>query len=241
MGEVLIVGQNYSAERLKHDLENCTLPVGIDVETEGIDPRKEAPASGKGKIVCWSLSLPTLMNNSTTVYSGNRVFLSSSHLRTFSSWLTSEKPKVGHNVTGFDWHMFTNVGINLGGIVADTLVCSRLCNNRPDAKHGLKDLMKYRLGYEPIGEFKKLFRERVRAEHTRNRISNSTRKGIPTVLGTSWSALGASAEVRISEIMDNPSHPLYRTLVEYATLDAKATVELWLNHFKPELESTDYL
>ncbi len=250
---ILVVDENYTTTQLLNDLRTTVLPVGIDVETEGIDPRTDAAAAGKGRIVCWSISLPsegsarglaqsTSGSDHRIPLIGNRIFLREKHLGSLKSWLEDpSKGKVGHNLFGFDRHMFANHGINLRGIIADTLACSRLCNNRPEAKHGLKDLMKYRLGYEPIGEFKKLFVEREIRTCSREAVRKSVRRGIPTTLGTEWSELGATRPTSISAILSNPEHPLRKTLIAYATLDAKATVELYLNHFLPELEGTDYL
>ncbi len=107
-------------ELLDEELDLYDEVYGIDTETEGIDPRSEPPGSGRGRIVCWSIAWER-----DGQY--QRAYLPTSALEVFKDWL--ENPhvkKVGHNIFGFDKHMFMNHGIHLQGIVGDTMHMSKL-------------------------------------------------------------------------------------------------------------------
>ena len=196
--------------------------IGIDTETSGIDPRRESPV-GRGRIVCWSLAT-----------SRARYFLWAKHLSKLKHILESEShPKVGHNVFTFDRHMFANHGIELNGIVGDTMRMARFLRADKRFSVGLKSLMEKLFGYK-IGDYKDLFsRPSFTGKiNTRAKLGKSTRTinevRIPTVLGTeSWNISWAKRELIPLEEIETSYRSRLETLYDYATLDAKATRELY--------------
>ncbi len=205
--------------------------VAIDTETVGVDPTSES-AVGKGRIFCWSLAYlePALGRNSRGQVRGQGVFLPAwgpwgRHLLAeLKPWLESTSLKVGHNLWGFDRHIFRNHGIDLGGIV-DTLTLSRL--NDPGGRHGLKVLMKDLLGYE-FADYKDLFRRRKRGEVKSDPIRYVNRKingqTIRTLLGGESTQVYAGFE-QLS--LDELTAQHLQTLITYSVLDAVACMELY--------------
>jgi len=180
-------------------------PAGLDTETLGIDPRKQSPV-GNGQIHCWSLAYVdgTLGFHRQKVPLARRVFVAPGLLQCAKPWLESDSPKVGHNIFGFDRHMFANHGIRLGGVVADTKYTARLLWPDRLVSCALKDLMWKQLGYK-LGELKDLF-------------PGKRRQMLP--LDQVWAT--------------EANRPI---LADYASLDAKATLEIYLlvhNKLKPD-------
>ena len=211
MENTYIIGKNLSASELIHELGLCQKyqrVVGLDTETEGINPRKQAPGCGAGRIVCWSVSTPTYP----------KVFLWADQLEYFKPWLQSDAPKVGHNIYSFDWHMFNNAGIRLNGIAADTKRLSRLIYSCKTRSHGLKDLARNWLGIEQPS-YTSLF---TRPKHTVEFVQEKRtkkgevelldyretkrkvgeQKGVPTILATGMRGkFGKARElIRLSDI-----------------------------------------
>lgn len=221
---------------LNREAQNGT-PVGIDTETVGCDPGKQSPV-GTAKVVCWSIaySEPELGLHSTQkIPLSQRCFLWSESLEKFKPWLENPNaPKVGHNVFTYDRHVFANAGINLRGVAGDTLRMSRLLNADKRAKHDLKSLMLYKLGYK-LGGYKELFSrpKRLKPEWipetklTRRKICG---KFIPTLMCQGeLGRLSPTAKklIPLDEIRTTYSSRL-QTLYNYASLDAKGTLELFL-------------
>jgi hypothetical protein len=105
---------------------------------------------------------------------------------------------------------------------------SRLANNSSFAKHGLKHLAKIFLSID-MPEFRELFVRRKRGVvKSREKIRNSTRKGIPTVLGLTWSTVPAGTELLNLAEIDRGEHgsELQATLEKYALLDATSTLRI---------------
>ncbi len=202
---------------------------GIDCETSGIS-LDESPASGPhGRIECWSIA----WDESTAFVWAN-----------VGTWsilgrLLRGLPVVGHYIHSFDAHMFRKAGAPLGNIVGDTMRMARLLN--PGAPAGLKPLMKAHLGIEPVGSFEDLFTRHKRLEDVpaAPQVKQTFRKvagsKVPTLLGGAHSRIGSIREhIPLSEIPT--TYPdLYPTLVKYARLDARATLELY-HIFKRQLE-----
>ena len=212
---------------------------GIDTETVGINPKVESPV-GRGSIFCWSIAWFDARANLKDVRPGVpaacRAYLSRDVLPAFSAWLSNEDiKKVGHNVFTFDRSMFANHGIELRGIVGDTLRMSKLGYNHPAASHGLKDLGKL-LGYSMDG-YSKLFSRPARnkvdykpepdyPKHTRRKFGD---RYVPTLVGTeihtfSWS------KTELIPLDELATHYPERVpiLHKYASLDAKVTLELYV-------------
>jgi len=206
--------------------------VAIDTETVGVDPTEES-AVGKGRIFCWSLaySEPALGRNLRGQHRAQGVFLPAwgpwglHLLKELKPWLESESAqKVGHNLWGFDRHIFRNHGIDLAGIV-DTLTLSRL--NDPGGRHGLKLLMKELLGYE-FSDYKELFKRRRRGgvkveklRYVNRKVSGQT---IRTLLGGESTQVYAGFE-QLS--LDELTAQHLQTLVTYSVLDAVGCMELY--------------
>tara|TARA_R110002020_G_scaffold207256_1_gene412638 strand:- start:635 stop:1396 length:762 start_codon:yes stop_codon:yes gene_type:complete len=249
MDETLIIGKTLSARELADELSQCAgrqEVVGLDVETEGINPRKQAPSCGDGRIVCWSVSTPRCP----------KVFLWADQLGYFKAWLESGAPKVGHNIYSFDYHMFSNAGIVLNGIAADTKRLSRLIYSCKTRSHGLKDLAKNWLGIQQPS-YASLF---TRPKHNMEFVLEQTKKkgvvthhafreakrkvgehkGVPTLFGSGLRGrFGKATElIPLSSIpTDYPDR--LEALYDYASLDAQLT-RLLYDQFKKELVRTEW-
>jgi hypothetical protein len=246
-----IIGKNLPAAHLKSELAFCAMNgdvIGIDTETEGINPKEQAAASGAGRIACWSISTPRY----------NKVFLWSSELENFKTYL--EDPlllKVGHNIFGFDYHMFLNHGIRLQGIIGDTLRMSRLIYSCKMRKHNLKSLAwnwlgikqptfaslfmrpKHRMEYVQEKRKRKGQTENLDYRETRKKVGET--KGVPTLLASGERGIfGAALEfIPLSSIPEVYPERLEK-LYEYATLDAQLT-RLLYHEFKKKLKGTPWL
>lgn len=249
MENTYIIGKNLGRDELLWDLKKRGRKgevIGIDTETEGINPRKQAPSCGDGRIVCWSVSTPTFP----------KVFLWADELEFFTPWLESEAPKVGHNIYSFDYHMFSNMGITLGGVAADTKRLSRLIYSCKTRSHGLKDLARNWLGIEQPA-YASLF---TRPKHTVEFVQETRKKkgivqtleyretkrkvgeqkGVPTVLysGERGKFGKATELIPLSSIPEMYPERL-EALYEYASLDAQLT-RLLYHEFAKELRNTEW-
>ena len=209
-------------------------PFGVDCETIGIDPTKEAPGSGKGRIFCWSIAFRK--SPAATI---ERVYLSRDTLPEFKAWLEDPRvKKVGHNIFGFDRHMFLNEGIHLDGICGDTLHMSKLSYNHPDMRHGLKPLSESILGYKMQG-YKDLFsRPKQLLPKTYKKETKRTVDGVPTIFwpGTVGRFSKSTELIPLDELPENYPQRM-ETLYDYASLDAQCTLELY-HYFKGKLLDT---
>lgn len=237
MSSVKIVGKNLYVGDLLDHLMNYSGVVGLDTETEGINPKKEAPACGKGRIVCWSVS--------TSFYP--RVFLWGKDLHVLKPWLASaDHKKCGHNIYGFDKHMFANHDITLRGIESDTLRLSRLLYCSKERSHGLKALALHQLGIaqpsfaslfmrpahrmEFVQEGRKKKGVFIPMQYVETKRKVGDKKGVPTILATGERGkFGKALEfIPLSQIpTDYPDR--LEALYDYATLDADITRQL---HYK---------
>lgn len=203
-----------------HKEESTSTTYGIDCETVGIDPRKTAAGGARdARIVCWSLARRDRWDRYW------RYFLWADSLAAFSDWLT-HAPLVGHNIFGFDWHMFSNHGVVLRNIVGDTLDVYRRLNNGRTKQHGLKVLLKNVLGVEQPGYAELFSRRKFLGERTYKRITSSYRNGINLCTGGVVSRLGAMELIPLDELAADYPQRL-TTLYDYATLDAWGTLKLY--------------
>jgi len=220
---------------------------GIDTETSGIDPKIQAPGAGHGRIECWSISTDDW-----------RLFIWGKYLEVFKPWLErAEQAKVGHNIYGFDWHMFANHGIQLSGIVADTLYISRLLYCSKERSHGLKQLALHWLGYKQPA-FDSLF---MRPKHKMQFVQETKKSkgvihelnfretkrkvgeqvGVPTLFATGERGriYKGLEYIPLSEIpYDYPER--LEALYDYASADAALTLALYYR-FRESLEQEPWL
>ena len=221
--------------------------VGLDTETYGVNPKDESPVH-RGHPACWSLAFerPELGTHART---GNplaqRVFLWAEWLPYFKDFLEDHtKTKVLHNGFTFDRHIFLNEGINLQG-AQDTLRLSKLINANKNMDHGLKNLMWHLLGYS-YGEYKDLFSRPKHAmdekqwykttkgekvpvpwkEVTVNRPGGGGKLKVTKASGPYGKVYKALELIPLNTIRSDYPQRL-ETLYEYASLDAKATLELY--------------
>lgn len=243
-GGVRCISTPAEAAQLIAEIRESGSPVGIDCETENVDPSDESPV-GKGRIACWSLAyfpkdpLPSWGHRlAQKVFIPNWGLYEFTLLRgAFRAFLESDWPKVGHNFTTFDAHMFENHGVRVGGVRADTLRKSKLLNSTKEASHGLKDQMYLRFGYK-FGSFEELF---SRPKRLKDKVYKKggfvDRDGIPTLIEAGpvcvWSTAEGKKGRELIPLSTIPEQYPQRmaTLEEYATLDAKATLELdeWID------------
>lgn len=245
--ELYIAGENLTSTELLAELDHCTKSgavVGLDTETTGINPKKQSPAgTPEARISCWSLSTPKYP----------RVFLWAKHLHAVKSALR-ELPVCGHNIWGFDYHMLMNHGIELGNIVGDTLVMSRLIYCSKDRNHGLKSLSKHWLGFEQppfdslfrrpehkvefVQESRKVKGEVINLEYRESKRKVGEHKGVPTLFATGERGMfGKRLEfIPLDQIPEQYPNRL-QSLYDYATYDALITRELYLQ-FSDKLAET---
>ncbi len=217
-----IVKTAEEAEAFYHDNYTGSGPYGLDCETVGIDPRSEPASGDNGRIVCFTVASEQY---TTFFWWNDQVKL------VMKPWLESA-PVIGHNIYGFDYHMFRKEGVILRNIVGDTLRMHRLLCTAEGVEHGLKALMKWWLNLEPTGSFEQLFSRRrcvgtehSEAKYTKRKIGDTS--GIPTLICGDYSRLGAGTEtVPLDEIETNYPQ-LLPVLYEYACLDATATLRLY--------------
>lgn len=219
------------------------LPGPFGIDTECIVDIERSPV-GQGRIVCWSIawSVPgsILGRHARGMPVCERAFIWVDLLPMFKDWLENDSiPKVGHNVMTFDRHMFANHGIAVHGIVADTLRMSRFLNADSSAQHDLKSLMGRVMGYEEVGSFKGLFSRHAASEvlelpekHTRRKIQGEF---VPTLTGGPYQKVYEGRELIPLDTIPTDYAWLLPTLFDYASLDAKATLELYY-FFKVLLE-----
>ncbi len=220
----MIVSSLAEALAVLEPLSKRANPVcGIDCETEGIDPRTQPAAGPAGRIVCWTLSF-----DDTDVF----IWANQVTWQVFAPILKS-LPVVGHNIFGFDRHMFRKAGAPLGNIVGDTMRMYKLVNPSEEASASLKTLMKYWLQIEPVGSFMELFTrlkclERVpEGDYCKRKRKVGEESGVPTLVGGAHSRVGSMTEVIPLSSLAEDYPTLLPILYKYAMLDARATLELY--------------
>lgn len=247
--------------RLEHRAEQVC---GIDSETEGINPKVDPAAGPKGRIICWTLSFDAV----------DAFIWANAETWGILGPLLKSLPVVGHNIFGFDRHMFRKAGAPLGNIVGDTMRMFKLVNPSEEASASLKTLMKYWLQIEPVGSFMELFTRRKclevvpegdikrgwrkvneqpascacpvepaevvpgwvdeegaahpgyeEPEYTRH--TRECKGQVPTLTGGAHSRVGSITEtIPLSSLAADYPH-LLPTLIKYAKLDARSTLELY--------------
>jgi hypothetical protein len=229
-GGVWVVESERDARQLLCRLENDAHgPVGIDCETEDIDPSEQSPVQN-GHIVCWSVAW--VERSIMGISQVERAYIPAEYLPVFKDYL-EWAPLVGHNIWRFDRHMFANHGVQLYNIVADTLRMSQMLYNVKGYDHGLKALATRYLGYE-MRDYVALFsRPKPGKVKSYKRIGcrmpgKKATVQVKTLFGGECQAVGWGRRevLRLSEVArDYPERQA--VLVDYASLDAKATLLLW--------------
>jgi len=222
----LIITTGKQAKELCFDLSRRG-PFGVDTETIGIDPTKDTPASGNGRIFCWSIAWHQGPTGKT-----ERAYLPAAALPIFKEWLENpEIEKVGHNIFGFDRHIFLNEGINIRGIIGDTMHMSKLAYNHPEAKHGLKPLTKAILGYH-MHELKALFskpKRLINKVYKKEGSKCDSGPDVPTYVAPGKVCrFSKSRELIPFDVLEEHYPQRMQLLYDYASLDAKATLELFV-------------
>lgn len=239
-------------QRLKASLDLADArgwPVGLDTETVGANP-KEVTAYKRAEVVYWSLGVPTGMVGARGQVVCQRVLLGRSQLYEYRDWLEGPQKKVLYNAP-WDLHAIEfTAGIDVANW-HDALRYARLVEPSKFVKKDLKAVMGRELGYTPVGEFKELFSEPVTKVVFKKRWEDHC--NIPEPFGgmfrpiSTWecpdcnirgvnkgrrqveySELKALASRKLIDLREiEPGHRLWWTMQDYATLDAKATCEIW--------------
>lgn len=250
--DVEIINTPLEAAELVSKLFRLNLPASVDVETVGVDPSIQSPV-GRGDIFCWSIGYVEETGVRTHPTHGTplakRVFIpnwgmyAKTILPVFKPWLESNAPKGGHNFTTFDMHVFRNHGIEVGGVVFDTLRMSKLAHSDKNVNHGLKFQADAKFGYS-WGSIKTLFSRPQRNKSKRYKKDMSFKPKSGPLAGVD--SFRCAGEVSVlsetkTEVIPFPEIiELYPQrvpdLVNYATWDAKATLELYF-YYKKDMES----
>lgn len=136
--EVQIIDTPEKLQKLTHKLTSLITPVAWDTETTALNPH-DAKLVGIG--CCWGreindvayIPIAHLINQEQNL----DLQLVINHLKPIFE--DSDRPKVFQN-TKFDRLIFKSVGINVSGIIFDTMIASYVLD--PDASHGLSELSK---------------------------------------------------------------------------------------------------
>lgn len=211
-------------------------PFGFDTETVGVDPTSESPAH-RGRVVYWSLAWSgDTVHKRCGVPVAHRAFLHVDQLHVFADWLRTV-PLVGQNIVGFDMHVVENHGIYLGNVVGDTKHMSRLWYASKDVNHGLKEQARTVLGYDmtEYGQFSRSAELKPKVyKTTRTTLNKKTGVWVTTCAGSwpcfSWgkkTKTGYKRQLIDLEILATDYPDLMDSFADYASLDAKAALELW--------------
>lgn len=239
-GGVRVISTDSEANALLADLRDIPGPFGFDTETVGVDPTSESPAF-RGRVVYWSLSWlqpgdPTHKRCGVPV--ARRAFLHVRHLELFADFLRSVE-LVGQNIVGFDMHVVENHGIYLAKVVGDTKHMSRLWYASKDVDHGLKGQSREILGYDmtEYGQFSRCTELKPKTyKTTRTVLDKKTGVWKTTVAGSwpcfSWGKKRPNGtykrELIDLDIIERDYPHLMEAFADYASLDAKAALELYL-------------
>lgn len=230
-GGVWVVDSESSALDLLGLLLAAPGPCGLDTETVGCDPRKQSPV-GNARCVCWSVAWNDQTKHGPMCI--RRAYITADQLEVFRPWLESaDHPKVGHNIWRYDRHVLANHGIQLRGIVGDTLRMSQMQYNVKGYEHDLKSLSQRYLGYQ-MRDYADLF-SRPKAGKVKvykrvgERMPGKTSVvQVRSLFGGECQGVSFGSRTLIpldTVARDYPA--LQATLVDYASLDAKCTLELY--------------
>lgn len=217
-GGVTVLMDGGASFNLRDHTENWQL-MGLDSETEGCNPKIQTPCHN-ANIVCWSFAyFPTKIEYGLRGQPlSKRVFVygkPAGHMRT-----NVTDPSIGKVLSSshYDLHAFMNAGVDVSaGLALDTVRLSRLLNPH-QKEHGLKLLMMRLLEYA-LGDYKELFSRRMKSEKT-------------------GKLLKKTELIPLSLIDIN--HPLFPTLVDYASLDPKGTLEAAIMLVRGIVQRTTY-
>lgn len=233
------VSSDSEAQALLAEIEHFSLatgyPVGLDTETVGCDPGKESPVE---RARVWCLTLAWGTPRPFDAYDGpsdfDRAFIPREYLHHIKPWLEDHcAPKVGTNIFGFDRHVLRNEGIELRGIVGDTLRMSRLLDPSKTPMHcdghGLKPWGAM-LGYEIETLDTIATRPKPGAMRTYKQDRSVVREGIPTLYcegaecqNVSWKS---KEYIPLPELWRD--YPQRRAaIVKYATQDAAMSLDAY--------------
>ncbi len=210
----------------------CAGPWGFDIETVGINPKTQPAAGDNGRMVCFTIATPVRIAGDDLEASAAFFWADPDILAVMGAWWKSA-PVVGHNLYGFDAHVCRRAGYPLQNIRMDTLRAHRLIDTGPDTSHGLKALMESWLGIKPVGKLGELFTRRKCLESVpTSELRTTWRKvdtepRVPTVVGGAHSRFGELTELVPLDLIRTEYIHLLPSLVEYALLDAVATLKLW--------------
>lgn len=175
------------------------LPAGLDTEYTS-DLSKSNYSRAQVRVASIGIPEPGVCRSDRCPVA-QRVVVQSGALQHFARWLESSHTKLLYNAPA-DLHALGSLGLTVSGW-QDLLPLSRYL--APDHKdHSLKYHIQRTLGYQGQGEYRDHFfrcKTGVKGQPTKSR------EAIP-----------------LGDIVFG--HPLWSTLVRYASLDAKATVEL---------------
>lgn len=244
--EPWVIGTADEARAWLRETQFLSGPYGFDLETVGINPKTQPAAGDHGRIVCFTVARPLgIEPNGNLKVDGTFFWGNPDVVEVMGPWW-STAPVVGHNLYGFDAHLCRRAGYPLNRIVMDTLRAHRLINTDPDARHGLKALMELWLGIAPVGKIDSLFsRRKCLEEVPGSEIKSTWRKvadepRVPTITGGAHSRVGDLEElIPLDRIAAEFPH-LLPSLIEYALLDAVATLRLWWA-FSQRMESTAWV
>lgn len=214
-----IIDNDLAARRLLIELGTATT-VGLDTETTGCDPTKEGPV-GRAKIWCMTLCYQTP--------EGLRAaFVSAPFVEYYRDWLESDHSKVGHNIYGYDRHVFSNCGITLRGICGDTLGMSRLLDPSKTFGHGLKT-WGTRLGYTTQDYAQVASRRVPGSQRVYKRDRTVEKDGVIThyTAGAESVNLLKKTELLDFEILWRDYPHRRQSIVEYAVQDAVLHLDLF--------------
>lgn len=238
-GGVRVITTDEEAHSLLADLSTIPGPFGFDTETVEVDPTSESPAF-RGRVVYWSLAWVQPgdpVHKRCGVPVARRAFLSARHLELFAPWLRTVE-LVGQNIVGFDMHVVENHGIYLGNVIGDTKHMSRLWYASKDVDHGLKGQSRDVLGYDmtEYGQFSRCAELKPKVyKTTRTTVRKKDGVRLTTVQGSwpcfSWGKKNKNGKYKRQlidlDILERDYPDLMPSFIDYASLDAKAALELW--------------
>lgn len=215
-------------------------PIAVDTETEGCDPSKESPI-GTARVWCLSLAWYRGGGGLGQAQQPNAAFIPRQLLPYFESVLSDPTVGiVGTKLWGYDRHALKNHGIELRGILGDTLDMSRLLNPSKLSGHGLKAWGE-KLGYEII----KLDKILEIPWHDENVFTYKSTRTVRSKLhghrvfyyeGATVQKISFSQTMRLTPQKLWDHYPWRReALVEYAVQDARMSLDTYL-HLKEQID-----
>jgi len=220
-------------------LFDYTGPVGLDTETIGANPKEVSPVR-RALPVCGSLAVFDAdlgHHEKTSAPLARRYFIPS--WDSYDVWYAlrefledTEPRKVGSNLLDWDRPALANIGIQLRGMYYDTVHGSRLATTTKLVEHGLKPCAERHLSYDMV-DFKEILARpgdgatREPKKPTRSKAALPDGTKVPRLRegpaqNVNW---GTTKLIDIARLpYDYPSR--LASFIDYATLDAKASLEL---------------